>query len=267
MPQPTFVDTHCHLTMPQFADDLADVLEGARERGIVRMLTVGTREESSSEAVRLAGECASHGVYAAVGVHPHEASTVSEGLPRSLRELAEAPRVVALGETGLDYYYDHSPREQQKRSFAEHIHWARAVGKPLVVHVRDAYDDALEIMRSEGADGIAGIVHCFTGQWEHARAALDLGWYISFAGVLTFKKSTTLRDVAARVPDDRILCETDAPFLAPEPRRGRRNEPALVRFVYSAAASARGSSVDEIARIVATNAEALFHWNTREDSP
>ena len=256
----TLVDTHCHLDMDAFDPDREAVLDRAASCGVGRMVTVGTDEASSLKALELALRHAPRGVFATVGVHPHEASSVAEGLPGALGDLARHDRVVAVGETGLDFFYDHSPREVQKKVFAFHVAWALKVGKPLVVHVRDAFDEALEILKSEGAAEIGGVFHCFSGTWEQAVAALDLGFYLSFAGPLTFSKGEALRDVASRIPRDRLLCETDAPYLAPHPFRGRRNEPAHVAQIYDRLAEVRREARGDLEATIYRNAETLFRW-------
>jgi len=253
-------DTHCHLDMEQFREDLETVLDRAAEAGLRRLLVVGSDETSSFAVHRLALDYADRGVFAAVGVHPHDASSAAEGLSAELHDLANAPCVAAIGETGLDYHYDHSPRDVQRRVFADHVAWAVKAGKPLVVHIREAYDDALALLRSEDASRCGGVIHCFSGTWEDAKAALDLGFYVSFAGPVTFPRSAELREIAGRIPTDRILCETDAPYLAPQPFRGKRNEPAYVRFVYETLATARKTTFEALAEHVWKNAEALFGW-------
>lgn len=253
-------DTHCHLDMKQFQEDVEIVLDRAAEAGLRRLLVVGSDETSSFAVCRLALDYADRGVFAAVGVHPHDASCAAEGLSAELRDLANAPRVAAIGETGLDYHYDHSPRDVQRRVFASHIAWAVEAEKPLVVHIREAYGDALALLRSEDASRCGGVIHCFSGTWEDAKAALDLGFYVSFAGPVTFPRSDDLREIAGRIPADRILCETDAPYLAPQPFRGKRNEPAYVRFVYETLAAVRKTSFEALAEQIWENAEALFRW-------
>ncbi|WP_029166017.1 TatD family hydrolase [Aminiphilus circumscriptus] len=260
MHKDSLADTHCHLDMEQFGEDLETVLDRAAEAGLRRLLVVGADETSSFVAHRLALDYAARGVFAAVGVHPHDASTAAEGLSAELRDLANAPCVAAIGETGLDYHYDHSPRDVQRRVFADHVAWAVEAEKPLVVHIREAYGDALALLRTEGASRCGGVIHCFSGTWEDAKAALDLGFYVSFAGPVTFPRSTELREISGRIPADRILCETDAPYLAPQPFRGRRNEPAYVRFVYETIADVRKTTFEALAEQIWKNAETLFRW-------
>lgn len=254
------IDAHCHLNMPEFAKDLDEVIQRAQEAEVQRFLVVGFDEPSNPEAIRLAEERAALGLFASVGIHPHEASTVKQGLPASLKELASHSRVLAIGETGLDYFYDHSPRSVQKEAFVEHIDWARKVRKPLIVHIRDAYAEALDLLRIEGADLCGGVIHCFSGTWEDAVKAMDLGFYISFAGPVTYPRNEELRDVASRIPLDRILCETDSPFLSPQGYRGKRNEPAYVKWVYETLAQVRGQTMEELSEAVWINADRLFGW-------
>lgn len=255
-----FADTHCHLAMEDFEVDLAEILNRAALAGVERMLVVGSDEKNSIAAFDLVQGNKRSGLYAAVGIHPHEADSASAGIPESIFELVKDPSVVAVGETGLDYFYDHSPRDVQKKVFALHVGLARECEKPLVVHVRDAYDDAMDILRREKASGCGGVIHCFSGEMEHALAAIDLGFYISFAGPLTYPKNSNLREIASRLPLERILCETDSPYLSPQPRRGKRNEPANVRFVYEELAAARGISLHSLAEAVRDNASRLFGW-------
>jgi len=255
------VDSHCHLNMKDLSATLETILRSAREAGVLRLLVAGFDEPSSGEAVNLAKKHAGEGVFAAVGIHPHDAKACPGGeIPGSLAIWALDGRVVAIGETGLDFYYDHSPREVQGECFRQHIDLAVKLDKPLVVHVREAYDEALEILREENADRCGGVIHCFAGEWRHAAKALDLGFYISFAGPVTYPRSSGLREVAAEVPLDRLLCETDSPYLAPQPWRGKSNQPAYVAAVYETIAAARKIPVAELAEDVWQNAARLFGW-------
>ena len=255
------VDSHCHLNMKEGPGSTGELVRLAREAGLMRTLVVGFDEPSSGMAVDLARSYAGYGVYAAVGIHPHDARTCPDGtLPGSLEAWARDARVVAIGETGLDFYYDHSPRKLQEECFRRHIALAAGSGKPLVVHVRDAYDEALGVLASEGADRSRGVIHCFSGEWRHALAAIDLGFWISFAGPVTFPRSNDLREVAARIPLDRLLCETDSPYLAPQPWRWKANQPAYVAAVYETIAAVRGIPVEKLAEAVWQNAARLFKW-------
>jgi TatD DNase family protein len=197
-------------------------------------------------------------IYATVGMHPHDAKDVGPDELEKLKELARYPKVIAVGETGLDYYYDHSPRDVQRRVFAQFIHMARETELPIVVHERDAASEGAALLLSEGEEKIRGVIHCFTGNYEAARAYLDLGFYISFTGIITFKNAEALRDVVRRVPLERMLVETDSPYLTPVPHRGKRNEPAYVRLVAAAVANIKGVSLEEVARVTTDNTRRLF---------
>ncbi|MDL2263334.1 TatD family hydrolase [Synergistaceae bacterium OttesenSCG-928-I11] len=261
-------DSHCHLDMEEFRGSVEGVLQRAYDAGVRRVLLAACDEMSSYETIRIAGAHGNAGVeiWAAAGVHPHDASGVAGGLPEELTDLSANRHVVAIGEMGLDYYYDNSPRDVQARVFEWQIAWAKRAKKPIIVHLRnaekraegDAYRDAIRIMKRAGASCCGGVIHCFSGEVDDARAALDLGFYISFAGPITYPKVVTLREAAAFVPLDRILCETDSPYLAPQSRRGKRNEPALVREVYEKMAEVRNIPLDKLAEAVWQNAENLF---------
>lgn len=261
-------DSHCHLDMEEFGGQVTEVLQRAYDAGVRRILLAACDERSSYEVLRIASQSAASGVeiWAASGVHPHDASGVAGGLPDELTDLSANARVVAIGEMGLDYYYDNSPRDVQAQVFAWQIEWARRAKKPIIVHLRnaadraegDAYRDAIRIMREGNASDCGGVIHCFSGELSDAKAALDLGFTISFAGPLTYPKALALRDVAASVPLDRILCETDSPYLAPQRNRGRRNEPAYVRDVYEKMAEIRGMTLEKLAEALWENGERLF---------
>ncbi|HLF59182.1 MAG TPA: TatD family hydrolase, partial [Alphaproteobacteria bacterium] len=231
------VDSHCHLDFPDFAAERDDVVARARDAGVGTMLSISTKL-STFDGVRAVAESYPD-VYCTVGVHPHEADR-EEGAKDSalLVALARHPKVVGLGETGLDYYYAHSSRENQRAAFAAHLEAARETGLPVIVHSRDAESDTMEILReAAGKGGVTGLLHCFTGTRALADFALSIGFYVSFSGIITFKNAEDLRETAKSVPMDRLLVETDAPYLAPIPNRGKRNEPAFV--VYTAALLAR----------------------------
>lgn len=262
-----FVDTHCHVHEGEFGADVSAVLDRAAKQSVRRMLVVGGDFPTSKMAVVIAERYASLGVFAAVGVHPHEASTVpccaveGKGIPDELRKLTASPRVLAIGETGLDYHYDHSPRDLQRAIFREHIRWSHADQLPLVIHGRESYSDLLHILKEEEGDKIRGVIHCFSGTERDAAAFLEMGYFLSFAGPLTFRKNESVRELFRTIPDDRILLETDSPYLAPPPYRGKKNEPAFVRFVYETAAEVKGISLEKMAWLVENNAERLFEWN------
>jgi len=241
------------------------VIGRAAGAGVKRLLNSGSDLRFSAEAVELARKYHADGVYATVGVHPHEAKSVAGGLPDELLKLADAPGVVAIGEAGLDFYYDHSPRDIQREVFKVHIDWALKVKKPLVIHVRNAdgdtsaMDEAVEIL-SGAPDKPVLMFHCYAGGLRYLDAMKKLDAYISIAGPVTWPKGSELRAVAAAAPAERLLCETDAPWLSPHPHRGKLNEPAHVRFVYETVAKERGITLDELARIVDANASRLFGW-------
>jgi len=253
-------DSHCHLDDEVFDDDRLQVLLRAREAGLARLLVVGSDEATSLKALDLARCHVDKGVFCAVGFHPHESRLMGDGIPGSLRKAASDPRVAAIGETGLDYFYDHSERSVQREAFARQIAWAIDVELPLVVHIRDAFDDALAILESEGASRCGGVLHCFSGDAEQARRALELGFYLSFAGPLTFRKNDALRAVAASVPVERLLIETDSPYLSPHPLRGRRNEPTNVILTFKILAEVRGLAEAELTHLLWENSCRLFGW-------
>lgn len=262
---PYLIDSHCHLSREEYGADLEAVMERAVHCGLRRLLVVGTDIPSSRSACQVAVAHRAAGAFAAVGVHPHSASSIAclsheARLPDELLALADAPRVVAIGETGLDYHYDYSPREQQRSSFREHIRWAHRTGKPLVIHGRESYTDLLQILRDEGGEAISAVVHCFSGTESDAEAFLAMGYSLSFAGPLTFIKNDALRRLFRALPSDRILLETDAPYLAPHPLRGRRNEPSFIGAIYDVAAEVRATTTEALARQLRENAARLFHW-------
>ena len=254
---PHLVDTHCHIQTEEFDEDRHEVLARAREAGVDTLIVVGGAGDLSTNdaAVRLADEHAD--VYATVGMHPHDAKDVDEEDMDRLRGLSAHPKVVAIGETGLDFHYDHSPRRVQREMFERFVGLAVETRLPVVVHNRESDREAAETLRG-GNGRLEGVIHCFTSDAAAARTFLDLGFYLSFSGIVTFKNAGALRDIARWVPLDRLLIETDAPFLAPVPKRGRRNEPAYVRFVAETLAEVRGVGVDEIAGAVSDNARTLF---------
>jgi TatD DNase family protein len=211
---------------------------------------------SNIEAIELAGSFAN--IYATVGMHPHDAKDVGEEDLRQLRGLTRRAKVIAVGETGLDYYYNHSPQDVQRRVFTHFIHMARDTGLPIVVHEREAAPEAVELLRREGGGRLRGVIHCFTGNYEAACAYLDLGFYLSFTGIITFKNADRLRQVVSKVPLERMFVETDSPYLTPVPHRGKRNEPAFVRFVAETIANIKAMSVEEIAETTTHNVQNLF---------
>ena len=251
------IDSHTHLDDLRYDTDRDNVLQRAQTAGIEAIVTIGCDLATSQAAVALAH--AHPNIFATIGVHPHEAKGIGEGWYESFRSLAQHPKVVAYGEIGLDYHYDHSPREIQRQRFREQIHLARELALPLVIHTREAQEDTVMILREEGAVDVGGVFHCFSGDMWLAKDALDLGFYLSFSGVLTFKNATMLRDIAKTVPLDRLMVETDCPYLAPVPYRGKRNEPAYVQYVAETLAEIRGNgSVEFIARATVENTKRVF---------
>jgi len=251
----SLTDSHCHLNFEHLQTNLPQVLQNARENGVGHMLCVSVTLEKYPEVLALA-QAHPH-IFASVGVHPDE----QQGRDPSVEELvhlAQHPRVVAIGETGLDYFRIKGDMTWQQERFRRHIRAARSAAKPLIVHTREAAADTIRILREEGADTVGGVMHCFTESWETAQAAIDLGFYISFSGIVTFRNAETLREVARRVPQERLLVETDSPYLAPMPHRGKPNEPAFVRHVAEQLASLRNISVDELASITTKNFFTLF---------
>src|SRR5258705_851577 len=251
------VDSHCHLDFPDFADDLDAIVARAETAGIGRIITISTRVKRLTGLLAITERFPN--VYCSVGTHPHHADE-EDGVPASeLIELTKHPKVVALGEAGLDYFYQHGSREAQERGFRAHIAAARLTGLPLVIHTRDADEDCGRILEDEMAKGsFRAVLHCYTGGGGLAKEAISLGLSISFTGIITFKKSQALRDLAAELPADRIMVETDAPYLAPGKFRGKRNEPAHVVEITKVLAEARGVSLEQISRQTTENFFRLF---------
>jgi TatD DNase family protein len=256
------VDSHCHLDFPELQHSVDAVVARARAAGIGTCLTIGT-ELKRFPGVRSVAEKFSD-VWCSVGVHPHESEKELLGSAAALVEAASHPKVVGIGETGLDYYYEHSPRESQRQNFRAHIEAARQTSLPLIVHTRNADDDTIAILEDEmGRGAFTGLIHCFTGSQRLADASLALGFYISVSGIATFKNSGALRDVVATVPLDRLLVETDAPFLAPVPHRGSTNEPAFVVHTAEMLARLKDISSDELAAATTDNFFGLFSKSRR----
>jgi TatD DNase family protein len=251
------VDSHCHLDFPDFAEDLDAIVARAAAAGIGRIVTISTRVKRLDELLAITQRFPN--VYCSVGTHPHHADE-EDGIPaEKLIELTKHPKVVALGEAGLDYFYQHGSREAQERGFRAHIAAARTTGLPLVIHTRDADEDCGRILEDEMTKGsFRAVLHCYTGGRDLAMKAISLGLSISFTGILTFKKSQPLRDLAAELPVDRIMVETDAPYLAPGKFRGKRNEPSYVVEIAKVLAQTRGVSLDEISRQTTENFFRLF---------
>lgn len=250
-----FVDSHCHLDFPELADNLDRVLATMKERGVSHALCISVSLETFPR-VRALAERFDH-LYATVGVHPDHREGEEPDIAR-LVALAAHPKIVAIGETGLDYYRLEGDLEWQRRRFRTHIRAAREINKPLVIHTRKAAEDTLRIMEEEGASQAGGVMHCFTETWGVARAALDLGFHISFSGIITFKNAASIRDVATRVPMEQMLIETDSPYLAPVPHRGKTNQPGYVIHVAEEIARLRGIPVEAVAEATTGNFSRLF---------
>ncbi|PSJ64196.1 TatD family hydrolase [Pseudaminobacter soli (ex Li et al. 2025)] len=251
------VDSHCHLDFPDFAEERDDIVARALAAGVERMVTISTRVKKFPSILAIAE--AYEAVYCSVGTHPHNAGEEIDVTADELIRLAAHPKVVAIGEAGLDYFYDKAPRDAQAQSFRHHIAAARETGLPLVIHSRDADDDMAAILEEESGKGaFPFILHCFSSGPALAETGIKLGGYVSFSGILTFKKSEELREIAARVPHDKLLVETDSPYLAPVPFRGKRNEPALVVHTAKVLGETLGLSADEIGTLTTDNFFRLF---------
>lgn len=251
------VDSHCHLDFDDFGSDMDAVLVRAKENGVERMLTICTRVTKFEQVLAIAQ--AHDNIRCTVGIHPHEAEQEPDVDVAKLVDLARHPKVVGIGEAGLDYFYDKSPRERQQQVFATHIEASRVSGLPIVVHSRDADEDTVRLLQ-DGAKkgGLTGVIHCFTSTQYLADAALEIGFYISLSGIVTFKSAEALRDVAKSIPHDRLLVETDSPYLAPIPMRGKRNEPAFVRHTAGFVADFLGLSLPDLAQKTTANFDRLF---------
>jgi TatD DNase family protein len=253
------VDSHCHLDMldlQSFEGGVMGVLAAAREQGVGHMLCVSVNLEDYPDMLALVEGCDE--VTVSVGVHPNEQGG-QDPEPDELVALAAHPRVIAIGETGLDYFRSEGDLEWQRQRFRNHIAAAKQCGKPLIIHSRDAKEDTLRIMEEEGASTARGVMHCFTGDWDMAQRAIDMDFYISFSGIVTFNSARELKEIAQKIPADRMLVETDCPYLAPVPHRGKPNQPAYVRHVAEHIAELRGEPLDSIASATTENFKALFH--------
>ncbi|MBL9020432.1 MAG: TatD family hydrolase [Myxococcales bacterium] len=251
-------DSHAHVDGPEFDGDRGDVLARARAAGVRRMVVIGAVGDptSAERAVALAEQ--DPDIWATVATHPHDVEKMTGDWWAVHERLAPHPRVVAIGETGLDYYYDHSPREQQQVAFARFLDLAHRVGKPVVCHIRDAHDDARAILKEGRAGELGCVIHCFTGTPDDARQYADAGYYVSFSGIVTYKTAQPLRDAVPLVPRDRLLIETDCPYLAPIPKRGKRNEPAFIVHTAEVVAQCASMNIEDLARQTAENAARVF---------
>ncbi|WP_018248309.1 TatD family hydrolase [Orenia marismortui] len=249
------IDTHAHLDFDRFDKDRKDVIQSSYDNGIKKIINVGADMKSSYNSVELAKE--NDFIYASVGVHPHEAEGFSEEDYNKLKELAQHDKVVAIGEIGLDYYYDNSPRLAQQRVFRRQLQLAKEVDLPIVIHSRDAREDTLEILEEEAKD-LTGVLHCYAYDLETAKKVIDLGFYLAFGGVITFNNAKDLRRVVKEISLENILIETDAPYLTPVPYRGKRNEPSYVKEVAKKIAEIKGIDLSEVAKYTTENAKGLF---------
>ncbi len=253
-----FIDSHCHLDNEQFNPDRDETIQRALDAGVELMVVIGTGDgpPDLEAGIRLADRHAP--IYCTVGVHPHDAAKATPVTFKNLEELLKHPKAVAIGEIGLDYHYDHSPRDVQRDVFIEQMRIAKDAGKPIVIHTREAWDDTLSVLAEHWPQHLGGIMHCFSGTPAQAERSLELGFHLSFGGILTFPKSLDIQEAARRAPADRLLIETDAPYLAPVPKRGKRNEPAFVVETARKLAAIRNESLESIAATTTANCRTLL---------
>ena len=255
------IDTHCHLDMISSGEDIGKIVSRAAARGISRIITIGIDLESSKKAIDIAEKYET--VYASVGIHPHNVQGLQDNSYDELEKLCDNSKVVAYGEIGLDFVKQYAPQHVQLEHYARQIELAKKVGLPLVIHDREAHDEILHFLKKEAPFAAAGVMHCFSGDWSLAKQVLDLGFLISIPGVVTFTKASTLHEVAQKIPLDKLILETDAPFLTPDPYRGRTNIPEYVLYTARKVAELRGVTVEEVARSTTDNAQRLFNILTR----
>ncbi|MDF2720952.1 MAG: YabD [Paenibacillus sp.] len=249
-------DSHTHLNAKQFDEDREQVIKRARDNGVSRIINIGFNRETIPTSIELTEQY--DFIYSTVGWHPQDAVTMTADDLDWIEQLCAKPKVVAIGEIGLDYYWDTSPKDVQHRVFREQIRLARRLGLPISIHNRDAHHDVVQLLKEEKAYDIGGVMHCFSGSWETAKLCLDMNFYISFGGPITFKNAKQPKEVLAQVPMDRLLIETDAPYLTPHPYRGKRNESSYVKLVAESAAELKGVTFEEIAQVTSDNATKLF---------
>jgi len=248
------IDSHCHLNFPDFADDLSQVVARAHDAGIDKMISICTKIAEFKDIAKIADTY--ENVYCTVGVHPHDAADHVDTTAEELIALSQHPKCVGIGETGLDYFYENSPREEQRQQFLQHIEASRQTGLPCIIHTRSADEDTIEIIRKEAA--FPALLHCFSSSYSVAEAALEAGLYISISGIVTFKKAEDLRESVRKIPLNRLLVETDSPYLAPMPHRGARNEPAYTKLTAQCVAELKGVSYEELAAATTENFHRLF---------
>ncbi|MEO2054054.1 MAG: TatD family hydrolase [Nitrospira sp.] len=260
------IDTHTHIADPEFDEDREEVIQRALAAGVYRMILIGTNLLSSQRAVALAEKYSF--LWAAVGLHPHDAKDLDDDLLNAFDHLADHPKVVAIGETGLDYFYNHSPSEIQKAAFVEQIRLAKKKQLPLVVHTRDAWKDTFDLLKKEDvreyAEAVGAVFHCFTGDKAVAEEGIGFGFHLSFSGIMTFPKATPIQEAAAGIPLDKVLIETDAPYLAPQGKRGKRNEPAFVGLIAEKLAHLRDCPISAISQATSDNANRIFNLPSPE---
>lgn len=256
--RPTIVDSHAHLGWDSFAEDRDQVIQRAFESGVAQIVQAGVYLNETTMAEMVAIADAYPNIYAAVGLHPHEAKDWTDESPNAIRHFTGHSKVVAIGECGLDYHYNHSEPKKQREVFAEQVKLARQLDVPLILHTREAWDDTFDILRSVGEGKVRGVFHCFTGSPEVLPQIREIDFYVSFSGIVTFPKSTEIQDAARLVPENRLMVETDCPYLAPQGYRGKRNEPAYVWKVAEKLAELQGRTLDDIASLTSSNARALF---------
>ncbi|MCK5825734.1 MAG: YchF/TatD family DNA exonuclease [Desulfuromusa sp.] len=257
---PLLVDSHAHLDGKQFANDLDETIERATANGISHILTIGCDLESSESSIAVAEKY--ENIFAAVGIHPHDATEINEAALLKLKAMLTHPKVVALGEIGLDYYRDRSPRNIQRNAFRQQIRLAKEVDKPIIVHDREAHEEVVQILRDEDSAAVGGVLHCFSGDLKMAKQCLELGFYLSFTGTITYPKNEAVREIIKEIPIDRMLVETDCPYLSPQKFRGKRNEPAYVRYTAEKMAEIKGLTIEDVARVTSRNCHDLFGFGT-----
>ena len=251
-----YIDTHCHLDFDEYKDDRAEVINRARQANVKYLINIGTTVESSKSSVELTGQY--DFIYASCGIHPHYSGEVDEEKLNKLKELASNKKVVAIGEVGLDFFKSFVPEEKQKEAFVKFINLAGQLDLPLIIHNRNAHQQIVEILRNNFSPPVKGVLHCFSGDLSFAQTILEMGFYISFTANITFKNAHSLREIVKSVPLEKMLIETDAPFLAPQDFRGKRNDPSYVRYVARTIAEVKGLDVEKVARVTTQNAVNLF---------
>jgi len=252
-----YIDTHAHLTFPEFKDDLDQVIERAKKAGVEAIINIALGHEALEQSLKIAEKYYKY-VYTAFGLHPHEAKDCTDDIFETTKKLAAEKKIVAIGEMGLDYFYKHSPIEQQQEVFRKFLQLAQELDLPAIIHIRDASADTIKILKQENKGQLKGVLHCFGGDMELGQVALEMGLLVSFTGTITFPKANQVREAAKQIPLDKIMIETDCPFLAPQAFRGRRNEPAFVVEVAKKLAEVKGLSPEEIARQTTINAKKLL---------